>query len=203
MTHDTTVFYDHLSSSIVGEIYTAIYFFAFRKRLVYIGILELGPVSNKIPGYFILFIFKITFFTLLCYNCHFSDNSVKWQLKHKNRYFFQNFEDFEFCGAKNYRNTEMDSIQWNGNFARLQNKIEQKTVKKFIPCQKLCEFSRKVNYNSVQSGNGSMVMSSRNIQTTTQSHLGLQYSGRNLYTNIFVLFWEKVVNIVTSELRPV
>ena len=65
-------------------------------------ILELGPVSHESPGNFTFYrvidkflnptIFaKITvFFSILCCNCHFTENSVKWQQQHKNHYFYQN-----------------------------------------------------------------------------------------------------------------
>ena len=41
-------------SSTVGKIYTPIFSF-FRKRVVNIAILEVGPVSNESPGNFIFY----------------------------------------------------------------------------------------------------------------------------------------------------
>ena len=71
-------------------------------RIWGISVQERGELkySNESPGNFTFYrgihefsnpsIFeKITVFCILCCNCHFTENSVKWQIQHKNRYFFK------------------------------------------------------------------------------------------------------------------
>ena len=93
------------SDNIVQSVRST-YIFDFSKKVVNILFLKEKPLSNERPGNFTFywgikkfsnsFIFeKITVFRILCCRLHFTEKSVRWQLKPKNRY-LKNYDNTNF-----------------------------------------------------------------------------------------------------------
>ena len=59
-----------------------------------------------------LFLKNNGFFEILCYNDNFTENSMKWQLQHKNRYFFK--KNYNNCNVLLHRVLK-SQIFWKNN----------------------------------------------------------------------------------------